>query len=377
MDPDKTRVILPPSKIPTHWLNILPFLPEKCPPLLFPQTMLPAPFEVVTRIFPTECVMQEVSEEPFIEIPQELRETFALMQRPTPLQRAVNFEKAIGLEEDDGIKIYYKREDVSPAGSHKLNTALVQAYYAKKQGFKALITETGAGQWGSALSLGCRQVGLDCTVYMARGSYNQKPGRRILMELYGSKVFASPSQETEVGRSFYDKDPDHPGSLGIAISEALEHVMRDDEYRYALGSVVNFVLLHQTVIGQEALEQMNILGEYPDVVIGCAGGGSNFYGCAAPFIKAKLLNEHPETEIIAVESTAAPKMTKGVYAWDFGDAVGAGPVARMMTIGHDFIPSPIHAGGLRYHGMAPIVSILLKNGVVRPDMLFQTEVIEA
>lgn len=373
----KTRVILPPNEIPTHWLNILPDLPEKCPPLLFPQTLLPAPFEVVSRIFPEACVMQEVSEEPFIEIPHELRETFALMQRPTPLQRAVNFERAIGLEEEDGIKIYYKREDVSPAGSHKLNTALAQAYYAKQQGFKTLITETGAGQWGSALSLGCCQVGLGCTVYMARGSYLQKPGRRILMELYGSTVFASPSPETEVGQSFLDKDPDHPGSLGIAISEALEHVMRNDEYRYALGSVVNFVLLHQTIIGQEALAQMNLLGEYPDVVIGCAGGGSNFYGCAAPFIKAKLLNEHPETDIIAVESTAAPKMTKGVYAWDFGDSKGLGPVAKMMTIGHDFVPSPIHAGGLRYHGMAPIVSILLKNGVIRSTMLFQLEAIEA
>ncbi len=376
VDINKIRVNLPIDKIPTHWLNLLPDLPEKCPPLLFPQTMKPAPFEVVTRIFPVECVKQEVAQDPLIEIPKELREIFVQLQRPTPLQRAISFEHAIGLKGDD-IKIYYKREDVSPTGSHKSNTALVQAYYAKKQGLKGLITETGAGQWGSALSLGCATVGLESTVYMCRGSYLQKPGRRVLMEIYGSKVHASPSPETQIGKTFYDKDHNHPGSLGIAISEALEHAMRDDKYRYSLGSVVNFVLLHQTVVGQEAFEQMKMLKEYPDVIIGSIGGGSNFYGCAAPFIKAKLKKEHPNTDIIMVEPTAAPKMTKGKYAWDFGDAVGAGPVAKMYTLGHSFIPSPIHAGGLRYHGSSPIVSILNKNKVIRTVALKQTEVIKA
>ncbi|MHA1731084.1 MAG: TrpB-like pyridoxal phosphate-dependent enzyme, partial [Promethearchaeota archaeon] len=305
MDMKDARVVLPPEKVPTHWLNILPHLPEKLPPLLSPLDLKPAPFEMVTRIFPTECVKQEVSPEPMIEIPKELREVLVSVGRPTPLQRAYGFEKAIGVEGDD-IKIFYKCENFSPTGSHKSNTALVQAYYAKKEGFKGLITETGAGQWGSALSLGCKTVGLECVVYMAGGSYDQKPGRRILMETYGSTVFRSPSENTEVGKSFYDKDPNHPGSLGIAISEALEHTMRDDHYRYSLGSVVNFVLLHQTVIGQEALEQMKMLGVYPDVVMSSIGGGSNFYGAAAPFLKNKLTGEHPDTDIIGVEPRACP-----------------------------------------------------------------------
>ncbi len=376
MNYDDARVVLPPSKVPKQWLNILPDLPAKLPPLLSPLDLKPAPFEMVTRIFPTECVKHEVAQEPYVDIPNELREALVQLGRPTPLQRAYGFEKAIGVEGDD-IKIFYKCENFSPTGSHKSNTAIVQAYYAKKEGFKGLITETGAGQWGSALSLGCNTVGLECVVYMAGGSFDQKPGRRILMETYGSTVHRSPSPVTETGKSFYDKDPKHPGSLGIAISEALEHTMRDDKYRYSLGSVVNFVLLHQTVIGQEAKEQMGMIGVYPDVVIGSIGGGSNFYGSSAPFIKDKILGEHPNTDIIGVEPRACPSLTKGIYAWDFGDAVGRGPVAKMYTLGHSFVPSPIHAGGLRYHGAAPIVSLLTHENVMRTVMHFQTEVIEA
>lgn len=375
MDIENCRVLLDPCDVPTHWLNLLPDLPKPCPPLLFPKTMKPAPFEVVTRIFPTECVKQEVSQEPFIEIPQVLREKLASINRPSPLKRAYGFEKAIGVEGDD-IKIYAKVEAFSPTGSHKANTALVQAYYAKKEGFKALVTETGAGQWGSALSLGCQQVGLGCTVYMARGSYQTKPGRRVLMETYGSTVYPSPSDKTEIGRGFLQKDENHPGSLGIAISEALEHVMRDETLRYSLGSVVNFVLLHQTVIGQESIKQFEKIDEYPDVVVGSIGGGSNFYGCAAPYLKDKILGKAPNTDIIGVEPTACPSLTKGKYAFDFGDAVGAGPVAKMYTLGHNFVPHNIHAGGLRYHGAAPIVSLLVNEEVMRTVMHFQTECIE-
>ncbi|GAB4324289.1 MAG: TrpB-like pyridoxal phosphate-dependent enzyme [Promethearchaeota archaeon] len=373
---DDVRVVLPPERLPTHWLNLLPDLPAKLPPLLNPQDLKPAPFEMVTRIFPTECVKQEVSQDPKIEIPADLRKILVALGRPTPLQRAYGFENLIGVKGDD-VRIYYKCEYVSPTGSHKLNTAVVQAYYAKKEGFKELVTETGAGQWGSALSLGCRMNGLKCTVYMARGSYQQKPGRRILMETYGSTVYPSPSDKTDVGRKFYEKDPNHPGSLGIAISEALEHTLRDPSIRYSLGSVVNFVLLHQTVIGLEAKEQLASLGLYPDVVIGSIGGGSNFYGCAAAFLRDKLTGEHPETDVVGVEPRACPSITKGVYAWDYGDAVGAGPVAKMHTLGHTFVPHPIHAGGLRYHGAAPIVCLLANEGALRTTMHHQTEVIQA
>ncbi len=371
------RVLLQPNEIPKEWVNILPDLPSPMTPLINPMDGKPAPPEMALAIFPKECVMQEISQEPTIPIPKDLREIFARSYRPSPLHRALGLEKSLGIEGDD-IKIFYKNESYSPTGSHKPNTAITQAYYAKKEGLEELVTETGAGQWGSGLSYGCNLFGLKCTVYMVRISFIQKPGRKILMEAYNAKVHASPSKFTESGKKFLEKDPEHPGSLGIAISEALEHSLKSEKIKYSLGSVVNFVLLHQTIVGQEAKLQLAKVGiTKPDIIIGCMGGGSNFSGLMIPFVKDKLHGKLPDLEIIGVEPRACPSVCKGQYRWDFGDTSMKGPIVKMYTLGHSFIPSPIHAGGLRYHGMAPIISILNNNNVISATMHHQTEVIKS
>ena len=315
---------------------------------------------------------QEFSTQRYIEIPEEVQSIYR-QWRPTPLFRARRLEKAL----DTPARIFYKYEGTSPAGSHKPNTAVAQAYYAKKEGVKRYATETGAGQWGSALAMACAFFGLECKVYMVRASFKQKPYRRILMESWGAKVVPSPSPDTEVGRRFLAEDPDHPGSLGIAISEACEDAFAHDDTKYSIGSVVNHVLLHQTIIGLEAKKQMEMAGYYPDIIIGCVGGGSNFAGMFLPFVKDKISGKKPKTRIICVEPMAAPSLTKGLYAWDFGDIAGMAPIVLMYTLGHGFIPSPIHAGGLRYHGMAPIICHLYKLGFVEAQAVYQKPVFEA
>ncbi|MHA1727071.1 MAG: TrpB-like pyridoxal phosphate-dependent enzyme [Promethearchaeota archaeon] len=372
----EARILLEPGEVPKEWINILPDLPTPMTPLLSPMDRKPVPFEMACAIFPKECVLQEVSTELTIPIPKELREIYARTYRPTPLHRALGLEKELGIEGDD-IKIFYKNESVSPTGSHKPNTALAQAYYAKKEGVEELVTETGAGQWGSGLSFGCNLFGVKCVVYMVRASFNQKPGRKILMSAFNAEVHASPSRFTESGKRFYEKDPDHPGSLGIAISEAVEHSLRSDKARYSLGSVVDFVLLHQTIVGQETKIQLEKVGAKPDVLIGCMGGGSNFGGFIIPFVRDKLEGTLPDLEIIGVEPKACPSVCKGKYIWDYGDTAKQAPILKMYTLGHNFIPSPIHAGGLRYHGMAPIISILYNNKLIDAVMHHQTEIIEA
>jgi len=374
IDFNKTRILLEPNEIPKEWVNILPDLPAPMTPLINPMDGKPAPPELAFAIFPKECVLQEISQEPLIPIPKELREIFARSYRPTPLHRAYGLEKELGIEGED-IKIFFKNESVSPTGSHKPNTALAQAYYSKKDGVSELITETGAGQWGSALSYGCNLFDIKCTVYMVRASFLQKPGRKILMRAFNAQVHASPSNLTDSGKSYYENDPNHPGSLGIAISEAVEHSMRSDKARYSLGSVVNFVLLHQTIIGQEVKAQLNKIEVQPDVLIGCMGGGSNLGGLMIPFVKDKLHGILPDLEIVGVEPRACPSVNKGDYRWDYGDSAKKAPILKMYTLGHNFIPSPIHAGGLRYHGMAPIISILTSKKLMTSVMHHQTEVI--
>ncbi|MFX0057663.1 MAG: TrpB-like pyridoxal phosphate-dependent enzyme [Candidatus Hodarchaeota archaeon] len=366
-----------PSEIPSEWVNILPELPTPMTPLVNPLNGKPAPPEMAFSIFPKECVLQEVSQESFIPIPKELREIYSRSYRPTPLHRAIGLEKELGLQ-NGKVKIFYKNESVSPTGSHKPNTALAQAYYAKKDGIEELVTETGAGQWGSGLAFGCNLFDIRCTVYMVRASFHQKPGRKILMKSYNAEVHASPSKLTTSGKLFYDNDPEHPGSLGIAISEAVEHSLRSDKARYSLGSVVNFVCLHQTIIGQEVKIQLAKAGiEDPDVLIGCMGGGSNFLGMVLPFVRDKLNGILPDVEIIGVEPRACPSVCKGDYRWDYGDSARRAPILKMHTLGHSFIPNPIHAGGLRYHGIAPLVSNLYNSKVISAKMHFQTEIIEA
>ena len=366
-----------PREIPSEWVNILPDLPSPMTPLINPLDGKPAPPEMAFSIFPKECVLQEVSQEPFIAIPPKLREIYARSYRPTPLHRAIGLEKELGIF-NDKVKIFYKNESVSPTGSHKPNTALAQAYYAKKDGIEELVTETGAGQWGSGLAFGCNLFDIGCTVYMVRASFNQKPGRKILMQSYNADVYPSPSELTSSGKMFYDNNPDHPGSLGIAISEAIEHSLRSDKARYSLGSVVNFVCLHQTIVGQEVKIQLAKAGiKEPDILIGCMGGGSNFMGFALPFIRDKLHGNLPDVEIIGVEPRACPSVCKGDYRWDYGDSAKRAPILKMHTLGHSFIPNPIHAGGLRYHGIAPLVSILTNNNIISANMHYQTEVIEA
>ncbi len=371
-----TRILLEPNEIPKEWVNIVPDLPTPMTPLINPMDGKPAPPEMAFAIFPKECVLQEVSQESTIPIPKELRELYVRSYRPTPLHRAYGLEKELGIESDD-IKIFYKNESVSPTGSHKPNTALAQAYYSKRDGVEELITETGAGQWGSALSYGCNLFDIKCTVYTVRASFIQKPGRKILMRAFNAQVHASPSKLTDSGRMYYDKNPDHPGSLGIAISEAVEHSMRSEKSRYSLGSVVNFVLLHQTIIGQEVKAQLQKINVEPDVLVGCMGGGSNLGGLIIPFVKEKLHGKYPDLEIVGVEPRACPSVNKGEYRWDYGDSAKKAPILKMHTLGHNFIPSPIHAGGLRYHGMAPIISILAEKKIMSSVMHHQTEVIES
>jgi tryptophan synthase beta chain len=361
----RTKFILDEDRIPRAWYNIAADLPVPPQPYLHPATLQPLGPDDLAPLFPMALIGQEVSAEREIEIPEPVREAYALY-RPSPLYRAHRLEAAL----DTPAHIYYKYEGVSPAGSHKPNTALAQAYYNKEQGVERLATETGAGQWGSALAFAGAYFGLEVKVYMVRASYDQKPYRRMLMETYGAEVVASPSPTTNYGRKVLAETPDSPGSLGMAISEAVEDAATRDDTKYSLGSVLNHVLLHQTVIGQEAIEQMGMAGESPDIVIGCTGGGSNFGGIAFPFL-GRNFRDGAKHRIIAVEPEAAPSLTRGVYAYDFGDTAKMAPVAKMYTLGHDFIPEPIHAGGLRYHGMSPLVSLLKEHGYIEARSVHQ------
>ncbi|MEN3011924.1 MAG: TrpB-like pyridoxal phosphate-dependent enzyme [Dictyoglomus thermophilum] len=366
----QVKFLLDESKIPKDWYNIIPDLPFPLPPVYHPVTLQPVSPEDLAPIFPMELIKQEVSTERYIEIPEEVRKIYKLW-RPTPLFRAVNLEKYL----DTPAHIYYKYEGVSPPGSHKPNTAVAQAFYNKLEGVKRLTTETGAGQWGSALAMACNFFKLECKVYMVKVSYYQKPYRRSLMEIWGAKVVPSPSPDTEAGRKILEQDPESPGSLGVAISEAVEDAVKRDDTKYSLGSVLNHVLLHQTVIGEEALLQMEMAGEFPDVVIGCVGGGSNFAGLSFPFIREKFKGK--KIRVVAVEPESCPSLTKGVYTYDYGDVAKMTPLLKMYTLGHNFIPPTIHAGGLRYHGMAPLVSALYHNGYIEAVAYPQTKVFEA
>jgi tryptophan synthase beta chain len=354
----QTKFLLPEKDIPTAWYNILPDLPVPFPPYISPRTMKPITPEELNVIFPMELIMQEFAPQSWVDIPGEVIDIYKLW-RPAPLFRARNLEKALGTP----AHIYYKYEGVSPAGSHKPNTAIPQAFYNKKAGIRKIVTETGAGQWGSALSLAGAMLGIDIEVFMVRCSYDQKPYRKIMMNTWGGRVHASPSNLTDVGRKILAEDPNCPGSLGMAISEAVEVAAKNPDTNYSLGSVLNHVCMHQTVIGIEAKKQMELAGEYPDVVIGCHGGGSNFAGIAFPFAYDKM-KKGKKVRLVAAEPSACPTLTKGKYTYDFGDEAGMAPIAMMYTLGHKFIPAGIHAGGLRYHGASPLVSLLLENKVI-------------
>jgi tryptophan synthase beta chain len=364
----ETKFTLTEDRIPTHWVNLLPDLPGEPLPPLNPGTMEPAGPDDLTPIFPMELIGQEVSMQPEVEIPEQVREVYRLW-RPTPLYRAHRLERAL----DTPARIYYKYEGVSPAGSHKPNSAVAQAYANKEAGTERLVTETGAGQWGSALALACSLFGLGCVVYMVGASYDQKPYRRAMMESWGATVIRSPSDTTAAGRSQAEHST---GSLGIAISEAVEVAAGSEGTNYALGSVLNHVCLHQTVIGQEAMAQMEMAGDEPDVIVGCVGGGSNFAGMAFPFLR-RVLRGEAKTRFVAAEPAACPTLTRGAYRYDFGDTVGLTPLMPMYTLGHDFVPPPVHAGGLRYHGDSPMVSGLVKAGLVEPRAYRQNETFEA
>lgn len=366
------RFDLPQTEIPHQWYNVQADLPRPLPPVLHPGTHQPVGPDDLAPLFPMALIMQEVSQEPAIDIPEEVREIYKLW-RPTPLLRARRLEKAL----DTPAHIYYKYEGVSPSGSHKLNTATAQAYYNKKEGVRGLTTETGAGQWGTALSQACNFFDMDCIVYMVKISYQQKPYRRAIMQTFGASVTASPSETTEAGRSILRKHPESTGSLGIAISEAVEVAATSQgRYKYALGSVLNHVLLHQTVIGQECLKQMEMAGEYPDVVIGPTGGGSNFAGIALPFLRENL-RSGKKTRLLGIEPAACPSLTRGKYAYDFGDTMGMTPLVKMYTLGHDFVPPPLHAGGLRYHGMGSIVCEMYDQGLMEAMAIQQLETFSA
>jgi tryptophan synthase beta chain len=364
---ETTKFVLNESALPTRWYNIQADLPKPLLPYLHPGTMQPIGPEDLAPLFPMELILQEVSQDRYIDIPQEILEIYRLW-RPTPLYRAHGLEAAIGTSS----RIFYKYEGVSPAGSHKPNTAVAQAFYNKKEGRTRIATETGAGQWGSALAFACGLMGLECKVYMVRVSYDQKPFRRSLIHAWGAEVVASPSNETNSGRSILAEHPDSSGSLGIAISEAVEDAATRDDSAYSLGSVLNHVLMHQTVIGEEAIEQMKMAGAYPDVIIGCVGGGSNFAGLAFPFMRDKIAGK--EIDFLACEPAACPTLTHGIYTYDFGDTAKLAPVAAMHTLGHDFVPESIHAGGLRYHGMAPLISHLVQLGLIRAEAYLQNDI---
>ena len=367
---EQVKFLLYENDMPRAWYNILPDLGGMPLPVLHPATGRPVGPDDLRPIFPMALIAQEVSDERYIEIPPDILEAY-LQWRPTPLYRARRLERALGTP----ARIYYKHEGVSPTGSHKPNTAVAQAYYNKQEGVKRLTTETGAGQWGSALSFACNVFGLECKVYMVRVSYEQKPYRRIMMEAWGSSVVPSPSRDTNAGRTVLEEDPETTGSLGIAISEAVEDAAASDTTNYSLGSVLNHVLIHQTVIGLEAVKQMEKAGDYPDVVIGCVGGGSNFAGLALPFIKNKL--EGRSLRAVAVEPTACPTLTRGIFAYDFGDAAGMTPLLPMFTLGHKFVPPAIHAGGLRYHGDSPLLCELVRRDLVEARAYGQVEVFES
>ncbi|MCM8824243.1 MAG: TrpB-like pyridoxal phosphate-dependent enzyme [Candidatus Omnitrophica bacterium] len=366
---EENKIVLSERQLPCIWYNIQADLPEPLPPPLKPDGSIVKP-EDLLPIFPMELIRQEVSRERWIEIPDEILDVYRLW-RPTPLHRARRLEKALGTP----ARIYYKNESVSPPGSHKPNTAVAQAYYNKKEGVKRLATETGAGQWGSALAFGCSFFGLECTVYMVKVSYNQKPYRRILMETWGAKVYASPTNLTNAGREILKKDHNCLGSLGIAISEAVEDAATHEDTKYSLGSVLNHVLLHQTIIGLELKEQLKIAGEEPDILTGCVGGGSNFAGLCFPFVKDKMKGKN--IQMIAVEPTACPTLTKGPYCYDHGDVAKMTPLLKMYTLGHTFVPPGIHAGGLRYHGDAPLLCFLVNKGIIEARAYSQNPVFEA
>ncbi len=366
----QTKYLLGENQIPTHWYNVIPDLPGPMAPVLHPATGKPVTPDDLLPLFPMDLIAQEVSQERWIKIPEEVRDIYRLW-RPSPLFRAHRLEKALGAP----ARIYYKYEGVSPAGSHKPNTAVPQAYYNKLAGTVRIATETGAGQWGSAMAFAAQMFGLKCTVYMVKVSFQQKPYRKSMMQLWGANVIASPSDKTQSGRAILAKDPGSQGSLGIAISEAVEDAATHEDTRYSLGSVLNHVCMHQTVIGLEAKEQMKLAGDYPDVVIGCHGGGSNFSGIALPFVADKAAGK--KVRLLAVEPTSCPSLTKGVYTFDYGDTAKMAPIAKMYTLGHDFVPPGIHAGGLRYHGAAPLVSQLVNAGVIEARAVGQTGCFEA
>ncbi|GAA3173575.1 TrpB-like pyridoxal phosphate-dependent enzyme [Blastococcus jejuensis] len=361
------KILLDESQLPTQWYNVVPDLPSPPPPPLHPGTLQPVGPDDLAPLFPMDLIAQEVTTERFVDIPGEVLDVYKLW-RPSPLYRAHRLEKALGTP----ARIYYKYEGVSPAGSHKPNTAVPQAYYNAKAGVRKLTTETGAGQWGTALAFASALFGLECEIWMVGASYDQKPYRRTMMEVFGATVHRSPSDLTEAGRAIRAGNPEHTGSLGIAISEAVEVAAGDPEIRYALGSVLNHVLLHQTIIGEEALLQLASVGEAPDVIVGCTGGGSNFGGLTFPFLREKLAGRMSPT-IRAVEPASCPSLTRGVYAYDFGDTAGMTPLMKMHTLGHGFIPDPIHAGGLRYHGMSPLLSHIYELGLIEALALPQTE----
>lgn len=364
------KILLNERDMPTQWYNIVADMPNKPLPPLHPATKQPVGPDDLAPLFPMALIQQEVSSDRYIDIPEEVQNAYRIW-RPTPLVRATQLEKAL----DTDCKIYYKYEGTSPSGSHKPNTAIPQAYYSKQEGVKRIITETGAGQWGTALSFACSQFGIDCEVYMVRISFDQKPYRKILMNTFGATVYSSPTTNTQAGRNALADDPNTPGSLGLAISEAIEMAVADDQTKYALGSVLNHVLLHQTIIGQEAKKQLEYTGDYPDIIIAPLGGGSNFAGLCFPFLKDKI--EGKSLRCVAVEPTSCPKLTKGKFMYDFGDTQGYTPLLPMYTLGHTFTPAAIHAGGLRYHGASVLCSQLLKDGLIEAQALQQLECFEA
>jgi len=369
---DSTKIILDENEFPKQWYNILPDLPEQLAPPLHPLTKEPLGPADLQPLFPMEVIKQEVSAERFISIPEEVLDIYRLW-RPTPLYRARRLERALKAP----AKIFYKWEGVSPPGSHKPNTAVAQAYYNMKEGVERLTTETGAGQWGSALSFACKLFGLECMVYMVKASFEQKPYRKMMIQVWGGKIVPSPSSQTEVGRKVLERQPETPGSLGIAISEAVEDAMTHDNTKYSLGSVLNHVLLHQTIIGLEAKKQFEQLDLYPDSIYCCVGGGSNFGGFAFPFLADKLQGTKPNLEVFACEPEACPSLTRGLFAYDYGDSAKLAPIVKMFTLGHGFIPSPIHAGGLRYHGASPIISQLAKQRLIKSLTFHQNATFQA
>jgi tryptophan synthase beta chain len=372
MDLMKTKILLDEEEMPRRWYNVMADLPSPLDPPLHPQTGKPVVPDDLAPIFPMELIRQEMSPERFIDIPEEVRDILRLW-RPSPLYRANRLEKLLRTP----ARIYYKYEGVSPPGSHKPNTAVAQAYYNMKEGKERIATETGAGQWGSALAFATQIFGLECTVYMVRSSYAQKPYRKSMMQVWGAECIPSPSTKTQSGRAVLEKDPETTGSLGIAISEAVEDAASHPNTNYSLGSVLNHVCIHQSIVGLESREQMAQVDDYPDIVIGCVGGGSNFAGISSPFAGDKMTGKHPDVEIIGAEPASCPTLTRGPYTYDFGDVAGLTPLLKMFTLGHDFVPPSIHAGGLRYHGVSPIVSRLVHDGVIRAVSYHQNEVFDA